>query len=179
MRFSQKRFALIGIAIGLCAVSTGLPAIAQTRNNVRQGLPGRRISGGTRGECASSQPVVALDAANKADGAVNEQSSVDFLLPKFDKVYPVEFKLRDSQGNTVHTQSLQTGDVEKQVSIQIPEESLQADLDYRWYFSVVCDAQDRAQNIVLTGQFQPLTPGMSNAQIETATEPTVTRHAAR
>ena len=179
MKISKKRLVLAGFALGLLFTSIGLPAIAQTRSGVRQGLPGRRISGGARDMCSSEQSVVALTPSDDLDASVSDRSSLKFLLPEFDQAYPVEFKLRDSQGATVYTEALSTGEKEKLVSIQVPEESLQADQSYRWYFSVVCDAQDRSQNIVLWGQLQPAHDLMNSHREDTAAEPAVTKHAAR
>ena len=173
----RKRLVGIAIAIGLCTSSVGLPAMAQTRSNLRQGLPGRRISGGTRGECASLQPVVALDTDGK-DSVAGEHSSVDFWLPEFDNIYPVEFKLRNSQGNTVYTESLQTGSEATLVSIEIPEKYLQDHQDYQWYFSIICDVQDRSQNIVLSGQLQQ-TAELRYAEREMVDELSMTRRSAK
>ena len=182
MKVYKKRLAGTICAVGLCITSVSWPALAQTRSNVRQGLPGRRISGGTRGECASTQPVVALDAVEEnssADSSANKHFAVDFQLPGFDNTYPVEFNLRDWQGNTVYTESLQTNSEEKLVSIQIPKESVQEDRDYQWYFSVVCDAQDRSQNIVLSGQLQQQRVETSSTQEEIEIESTVARSTIR
>ena len=178
MKISRKRVAQVGFIVGLLITSVGLPAIAQTRSGVRQGLPGRRISGGTRG-CSSEQPIVALTSADDLDASASDRSSLQFLIPEFNKSYPVEFKLRDSQGATVYTEALSTGTAEKLVSIQMPDESLQTDQSYRWYFSVICDAQDRSQNIVLWGQLQPTHNWMTSSRENAAADPTVTRHAAR
>lgn len=174
----KKRLIGIAIAVGLCTSSIGLPAIAQTRSDVRQGLPGRRISGGTRGECASSQPVVALEEAEGKGSGASERSSVDFWLPEFDNVYPVEFKLRNSQGNTVYTESLQTGSEARLVSIQIPEKYLQDSQGYHWYFSIICNVQDRSQNIVLSGQLQQQTAELRERE-EMVDELAMTRRAAK
>ena len=154
MIISKKRLAQISFTISLLVASAGLPAIAQTRAEVRQGLPGRRVSGGTRGGCASTQPVVALMSADNLDVAMSGDSSLQFLLPEFTAAYPVEFKLRDSQGTTVYTEMLSTGAEAKLVNVQVPKKSLRANQNYQWYFSIICNAQDRSQNIVLSGQLQ-------------------------
>ena len=170
MRLSTKRLAQIGFAIGLTITTTGLPAIAQTRSSVRQGLPGRRISGGTRSECASDRSVMALNPANNLGVTMSDRPSVHFLLPEFDKSLPLEFKLRDSQGNTLYTKSLKTDEVLDIVSIQVPEKLLQTNQDYQWYFSVVCNAQERSQNIVLSGWLRQAEPEVAS-QIEVNTDP--------
>ncbi|MGB3767507.1 MAG: DUF928 domain-containing protein [Phormidesmis sp.] len=154
MRISQKHLAQVSFAIGLLIASAGLPAVAQTRSDIRQGIPGRRISGGTRRiECMSSQPVVALTPADSSDIAVGDRTSLQFLLPEFKSTHPVEFKLR-SQGTTVYTEVLSAGTEEKLVNIQLPTKLIEANQNYHWYFSVICDIQDRSQDIVLSGQLQ-------------------------
>ena len=169
MRLSIKRLAKIGFAVGLAITTTGLPAIAQTRSNVRQGLPGRRISGGTRSECMSDRPVIALNPANNLGVTVSDRPSVHFLLPEFDESLLLEFKLRDSQGKTLYTKSLSTDEVSDLVSIQVPEKSLQANQNYQWYFSVVCNAQERSQDIVLSGWLRQAEPEVAS-QIDLKTD---------
>ena len=176
MKISTKRLVQASLTVGLLFTSMGLPAIAQTRSGVRQGLPGRRISGGARDNCSSEQSVAALTSADGLEASVSDRSSFKFLLPEFDKIHPVEFKLRDSQGTTVYTEALSTGSEEKLVSIQVPEESLQADQNYRWYFSVICNAQDRSQNIVLWGQLPPANDLMTSREENTVAHSVVTRH---
>lgn len=73
---------------------------------MRQGLPGRRISGGTRRECTSAQPVIALNPASNMGLTMSDRLSVHFILPKFKKAYSVEFRLRNSQGETLYKTSL-------------------------------------------------------------------------
>lgn len=179
MRLFRNRLAQASIAVILCTTSVGLPAIAQSRSNVRQGLPGRRISGGTRGECVSDRPIEALGHSNNENKANREFTSLDFLLPKFQESHPVEFRLRDSQGNNVYTESLQTGETEEIVSIQIPRSTLKEDRDYLWYFSIICNTQDSSARITLSDYLQQSILSANEQLEETATEPLTTRHAAR
>ena len=101
----------------------------------------------------SNQPVVALTPADSLDVAMSDRTSLQFLLPEFKSTHPVEFKLR-SQGTTVYTEALSAGTEEKLVNIQLPMKLIEANQNYHWYFSVICDIQDRSQDIVLSGQLQ-------------------------
>lgn len=150
MKYLQTTALLV--CLGLISLPfAGLPAIAG-QNSLRQGLPGRRISGGTRTNCmAGSAPVVALSPQTNLGKTLSDSPSVFFVVPKLDTHYPLTFSLRDSDGDRVYEKSLNTKENYGVVGIQLPSQSLEMNEDYRWFFSVVCDAQDVAQNDVLSG----------------------------
>ena len=176
MRFSIKHLTKVGVAVGLCLASTGFPAMAEVSSQVRRGLPGRRISGGTRRtECYSQIGVLEPASGSKS---IEGETTLDFWIAEFDDVYPVDFRLRDSKGHTAYRQSLQTSNKEQFISIQIPKDALQTNLDYHWSFSVVCDAGDRSQDINLSGQLQLPTIAASNSHREEFVD-VVNRHAVK
>ncbi|MEL6260757.1 MAG: DUF928 domain-containing protein [Cyanobacteria bacterium J06626_6] len=141
----------VGLGAGMLLASAVLPATAGDAQ-LRQGFPGRRISGGTRSECmAGSPPVVALNPATNIGQTISDHPSVYFVIPDVDASYNLEFSLRDADGNRVYEKSLNTRTDQGLVGIQLPGQALQAERDYRWYFSIVCDAQDPTQNDVLSG----------------------------
>ncbi|MEL6469292.1 MAG: DUF928 domain-containing protein [Cyanobacteria bacterium J06623_4] len=147
----KKTIFQASLGAGLLLVSAVLPATARDVQ-LRQGLPGRRISGGTRSECmAGSSPVVALNPATNIGQTISDRPSVYFVVPEIEASYDLEFSLRDADGNRVYEKSLNTSTDRGLVGIQLPEQALQTEQDYRWYFSIVCDAQDPTQNDVLSG----------------------------
>ncbi len=137
-----------------------MPALAERDSSqARQGLPGHRISGGSRGEgLAGAQPVAALSPSNNLSLTASDRPSLYFIVSTFNQSYPTEFSLRDSEGNVVYNKTVEIEKDQEIVSIQLPEKSLQAEQNYRWYFSVVCDAYERSQNIVLTGWLGQISP---------------------
>lgn len=84
MRFLQK--ALIGVgAIALIIPSAVSSAAAKDNTSqIEPGLPGRRISGGSRGECLSrTQPLVALNPATNLGITASNQPSLHFVVSTF------------------------------------------------------------------------------------------------
>jgi len=153
MNYFKATILQAGLGIALMTV-TGLPAVAgpDIASSLRQGLPGRRISGGSRSEClAQSPPVVALSPETNLGKTLSDSPSVYFMVPALEENYLLEFSLRDSDGNRIYEKALNTDENQGVVGIQLPPQSLAVNEDYRWYFSVVCDAHDVFQNDVLSG----------------------------
>jgi len=160
MSYLKTGIVQAGLAITLMSIAA-LPAVAgqDGSSSVRQGLPGRRISGGTRSECmAGSAPVVALNPTTNLGETVSDSPSVYFIIPELEDVYPLEFSLRDSEGNSIYEQSLNTRENRGVVGIQLPPQSLEKNQDYQWKFSVVCDAQDPSQRDTLSGWLRQVEP---------------------
>lgn len=152
MQFFQK--VLIGVgAIALTLPSVAFPAMANNDSEeIQFGLPGRRIGGGSRGECLSgAQPLVALNPSTNLGRTASDRPSLHFVVSTFDEPYNTKFSLRDSDGNKVYEEAIALEKNQEILSIQIPENSLQEAQNYSWRFAVVCDPEDSAQNIVLTG----------------------------
>ncbi|NEP19784.1 MAG: DUF928 domain-containing protein [Leptolyngbya sp. SIO4C1] len=139
---------------------------AQSDGPLREGLPGRRISGGSRSSACltSGQPVVALSPTNHLGVTMRDNPAVYFAMPAT-TAHTVEFRLRDTAGTSVYQTVLDT-DEQALVKVQLPEQSLARDQRYQWHFSVVCDAQDRSQNIVLTGWLRRVSSELSLGQSE-------------
>ncbi len=76
------------------------------------------------------------------------------LLECNSEPYNTKFSLRDSEGNKVYEEEIEFEKDQEILSVQIPENSLQTAQNYEWRFAVVCDPDDSAQNIVLTGWLQ-------------------------
>lgn len=116
----------------------------------------------------ATQPLVALSPANNLGITASDRPSVYFIVPPFDASYPVEFVLRDKNENPVYETSLAADKAKGLVGVHLPENTLQAGQDYHWYFSVLCDPEDRSQNIVLSGWLRrvsaPLAPQGSSLQ---------------
>lgn len=142
------------LSLATCLISTSVttPALAQQQKSDRAEFPGRRVGGGTRGEClANRQPIVALNPVNNLGVTSKSRPSLYFAVPSMDAAYPVEFVLRDASNQTVYETALEVRKAKQLLGIQLPENSLQVGQDYHWYLSIVCDPDDASQNIVLSG----------------------------
>ncbi|QZZ22396.1 DUF928 domain-containing protein [Leptothermofonsia sichuanensis E412] len=164
MRVNVLRRIMLHLGITVCMVSTSgiMPVSAQIGNLSRSEFPGRRIGGGTRSEClAGNQPIAALNPANNLGVTASNRPSVYFVVPRLDESYPVEFLLRDAEGNAVYETTLKAG---KQAitGVHLPPNTVKVGQDYQWYFSVVCDREDRSQNIVLSGWMRRVASDLSD-----------------
>lgn len=166
MYMTTLRRVVLPFGIITCLISPAfvLPALAQQSSD-RAEFPGRRIGGGTRGECVMGrQPLVALTPSNNLGVTASDRPSVYFLMPTLEETHPVEFILRDSAENSVYETTMDVDNAEKIVGVHLPEGYLEVGQDYHWYFSIVCDPQDRSQNIVLSGWLRRVSPTMAENQ---------------
>lgn len=142
----------VSIVIGVISTTTLLPALAQSPNSNRSEFPGRRIGGGTRGECSmNSQSLTALTPANNLGITASDRPTVYFVVPQSSESYPIQFVLRDTNGTSVYNTTLATSQAKQLLGVQLPSNMVKAGQDYQWYFSVVCDPDDSSQNLVLSG----------------------------
>ncbi|MGI0484012.1 DUF928 domain-containing protein [Pantanalinema rosaneae CENA516] len=142
----------VGMALCLVFTATGMPVLAQSGSSDRSEFPGRRIGGGTRGDCAmNSQSLVALNPVNNLGITASDRPTVYFVVPQAAETYPIQFVLRDGEGTSVYQTTLATNKAKELVGVQLPKNTVKVGQDYQWYFSVVCDADDSSQNLVLSG----------------------------
>lgn len=135
------------------------PTKASSRDNsVRQGLPGRRISGGSRSPDAAclltpDQPVVALMPKSNLGLTLSERPTLWFSLPAISTGRKLEFGLYSPAGELVHKESFNAPEDAGITSLKIPETfaPLTVGEDHRWYLSVVCNPQSRSEDLVVTG----------------------------
>ena len=128
-------------------------------NQPRQGFPGRRIGGGTRSNCAyQAQGLMALVPDSNLSLTAAARPTLFFRLPDTDAEYTAEFVLRDSEDETVYEAALPlaAGSSESGMRVvgldlsALPDfEPLQPGEDYHWYFSIICNPADRAEDIVV------------------------------
>lgn len=156
---------LVSVAICLTIASGSLPAAAQPKSSDRASFPGRRIGGGTRSECLiGNRPLVALNPVNNLGITAHDRPSIYFSVPQFAESYPLKFSLKDERGNSVYETTLETDKTKELVGIQLPKNTLKVGQDYRWYFSVLCDSDDRSQDIVLSGWLRRVEASIVSSQ---------------
>ncbi|MFK8182608.1 MAG: DUF928 domain-containing protein [Phormidesmis sp.] len=128
------------------------------RNNVRQGLPGRRISGGSRSPSTAclttpGQPVVALMPKSNLGLTLSERPTFWFSLPAISTDRTLEFGLYDQSGELIYQETFDVPNKAGISSLALPNTfaPLSAEKDYRWYLSVVCNPASRSEDLVVTG----------------------------
>lgn len=160
----QRFVSNFSIAICLTVTCAVAPAMAQ-RNNQNQDraeFPGRRIGGGTRGECVVNSPsLAALTPVSNLGVTKSDRPTVYFSMPVIDAPVQADFVLQDADGNAVYETSLTAAKAERIVGVHLPKNILKVGQDYQWYFSAVCDPQDSSQNVVLAGWLRRVSPEKS------------------
>lgn len=143
------------------------------------GLPGRRISGGSRSPNTAclrtpEQPVVALMPKSNLGTTIDSHPTLWFSLPAISPDRSLEFGLYDQAGELVHKTSFGATGEAGVIDLSIPQTSAPLAIaeDYRWYLSVVCNEQNPAENLVVTGWVRRVATESALAnQLESATEP--------
>lgn len=165
----MKRFKLFKIAAallgGLLALSIlSEPGLANSQtSNLRQGLPGRRISGGSRSPSTacllgSSQPkenhqVIALTPESNLSRTVMDRPDFWFVLPAINTDRSIEFSVMNRDEEIVYRQTLQPTGKAGLAAIALPETAPELDENqiYKWHLSVICDPTNRATDLVVWG----------------------------
>ena len=160
----------LGLAIPASLASTSPEAISSitgtkenSTNTPRQGLPGRRLGGGTRGDRTvftdAYAYLAALTTPNNLSLTTVAQPTLLFSIPEMASAQTAEFILRDSSGENVYQATFSLGDGAGIASLDLSQTTaapLRLDEDYRWYFSIVDSPSqsDRAKDIVVHGNIR-------------------------
>ncbi|PZO18522.1 MAG: hypothetical protein DCF25_09645 [Leptolyngbya foveolarum] len=161
---------LLGLSLTVSAsVANSLPeqTVGAKENSgetdtLRQGLPGRRLGGGTRGDLIFTNAYAYLAALVTSDNLSQTTAAKPTLLfsvPDMVSDQEAEFILRDSEGEEVYrTTFLLSGDAGI-VSLALGETNaapLRTNEDYRWYFSIVSAQSEthRANDVVVHGNIR-------------------------
>jgi len=169
-RFKIATSTAILILVALTVKDAQSPSFATTQNNseARIGLPGRRISGGSRSPnttCLATpdQPVIALMPKNNLGLTLSEYPTFWFSLPAISPDRTLEFGLYDQDGDLLYQTTFSVSGQAEVASLSLPKSSspLVQDADYRWYLSVVCDRESHAENLVVTGWIRRVQPSQA------------------
>ncbi|MEM9090793.1 MAG: DUF928 domain-containing protein [Cyanobacteria bacterium P01_F01_bin.53] len=140
-------------------------------DTLREGLPGRRLGGGTRSERIFAQNYAYLTALVTSDNmsvTAADRPTFLFYVPEMLTANQVEFVLRDANDEMIYESvfevapeggviSIDTADVEEMAALAIDE-------NYRWYFSLIPDEEDRAIDVVVYGAVRRVEPSAWLAQ---------------
>ncbi len=129
--------------------------------------PERRKPGGKRdlelwaqgNRCNFDQErLTALIPKNLLGKTVSASPSLFFSIPAIPKSISVEFVLRDQNDQLVYETSFKgtekVGIINLTIPTQTKESLLKNQQEYHWYLSIICNAQDRAKDVVVEGLLQ-------------------------
>ncbi len=184
MNTIQKRLSLLvatGLLLGTIAQSAVLansprPAAQSKRTTIksglaRQGLPGRRTGGGAR-DCTGVCVLTAIAPEKAHILTVAAQPRFLFYLPESIGAESardtsvsdrqVEFILRDSHNQIVYeaelTVAMTAGFLDLDLAKLKMTTQLRLNEDYRWQFSVIPNAKNRAHDIDVLGSVRRVLP---------------------
>ena len=146
-------------AVGLSSIYlASLPEVVRAEQQKDKDsliMPTRRIGGGTRRDsCAVNQEsLIALIPANSVGMTTSLYPTFFFYLPQTNQSRTVEFVLRNQQDELVYEANFDTVGKSGVVSLDLPTENepLLLNQDYHWYLSLICDPENRAQDLVVEG----------------------------
>jgi hypothetical protein len=131
----------------------------------RQGLPGRRTGGGAR-DCFGSCMLAAIAPEKAHILTAAAQPRFLFYLPEItgsnSTDRQVEFILRDSRNQIVYeadlTVAVSAGFLDLDLAKLNMTTTLRPNEDYRWQFSVIPNAKNRAHDIDVVGSVRRVSP---------------------
>jgi Domain of Unknown Function (DUF928) len=168
---------LLGKAAQANSGRSGQTQSQSDQSPVRQGLPGRRISGGSRGPVDSCLPsasnLVALMPEGNLGTTASQTPTLWFYLPQTGASSSIEFLLFNQQDELIYAKQLPANPQAGIVGLTLPPSELGSELmlnqPYRWYLAIVCDADDRSGDIWVEGNLQRIeAPAILASQLATA-----------
>ena len=117
------------------------------------GRPGKRVGGGSRSFCSSTEiPLTAVVPASNVGATVSDRPNFWFYVPYGSQQATTgEFVLQDRQENDVYRQTFDLPQTPGLVSLKLPKTapSLEVGRPYRWYFKLYCgDSASATANFV-------------------------------
>ena len=153
-----KGLSMLALALLFSLPPGSLPRAAHAGNSNssdRAGLPSRRESAGTRGACTKNQTVIALMPEDSTALTLTASPTFFVHVPQTDRSQAVEFVLRDPNDALVYQTTFTTTGHAGIISVSLPDlaksKGLKSNQDYHWYFSLICNPQYRAQDVVVEG----------------------------
>lgn len=152
---------LLTISLGglLCLNLGAVPSLAEASTHSDcvpvQGLPGRRLGGGTRNPKGyiEQMPLIALIPETNLGITIATHPRFLFYLPAANEAREIEFVLYNQADELVYEKTAYVTSTSGIFSIDLAEAEglapLQLDENYYWYFSII--AEDRAQDISVDG----------------------------
>lgn len=155
------------------------PSLARTEasDEVRRGIPGRRIGGGSRipTEACLAEPsaLVALMPPGNLGLTAKAAPTIWFSIPAVNPSRQLEFGLFNQDDELIFQTTLNTTGEAGVIGVDLAEmaaaPTLKANESYRWYLSIVCDPDNRSGDIWVDGWVQRVDlPETLTARLEAA-----------
>ncbi|MEM7064323.1 MAG: DUF928 domain-containing protein [Cyanobacteria bacterium P01_B01_bin.77] len=155
------RHVTLGLAIflGLLCSSPVVTQAADDNEQVHQGLPGRRISGASRlpsSACAQDAgPLVAIVPETNLGTTAVAEPILWLSVPDVASAKQLEFYLFDAQDEIIYQTSFTVEPSTELVGLDLGTMThapkLEVDRRYRWAASIVCNPNNRSENISVEG----------------------------
>ncbi|MBW4521980.1 MAG: DUF928 domain-containing protein [Scytolyngbya sp. HA4215-MV1] len=172
--YQSKSFAtsVIGyFPLLVCLLTMSLPSSVLATSVIPpvDGAPGGRSPGGSRDpDCLSQKSsIVALVPASAVGGLTTKASPTFFVYVPTTHARTAEFALRNENKKTIYKSIVKLSGKSEVIGIRLPATSVAPKLEmgkrYRWFFSVVCDANapDKSGNPFVQGWIQRAQPSVS------------------
>lgn len=121
------------------------------------GAPERTASGGRRDQSCmqgGAMSATALVPQNNLVTTVAEKPSLFFYLP-VTQAKTAEFVLMDNQGNELAQKMIKLTDEAGVIEVKFPHSAqLEMNQIYRWELAIICNPQDRTQDVFIQGKLQ-------------------------
>lgn len=155
---------LLGVAV-IASSSIANPTVettiasADNSETLRQGIPTRRLGGGTRDNTSIfAENYTYLAALVMPDGmtiTTAQRPTLLFHVPELKANQTAEFVLRDGNDDLVYENTFEIGQAGGIIDISLPGvealPALKLNSDYQWYFSIIPETSDRSTDIVVHG----------------------------
>ena len=130
-------------------------------DTLRQGLPGRRLGGGTRSDRLFAENYSYLAALTTSDNlsiTTEERPTFIFSVPQMLEDQTAEFVLRNEKDELVYESTFQIsregGTITLDTNNVAGMDALAIDETYQWYFSIIPDEIDRANDAGVYGNIR-------------------------
>lgn len=169
-----QRLTLSVLAFSLSLTATP-PTLAQQYIPPDRGLPGRREGGGTRGNCLTGQPTLTAFIPQTNFGRTTRAYPTLYWYVPQTAAAAAEFELLNEKEEEVYKTQVQLTQKAGVIQITLPETDRTAALEvgktYHWYFSLVCDPQDRSGDVITEGWIErSQVDSTLTSQLDQATE---------
>ncbi|MEM9266258.1 MAG: DUF928 domain-containing protein [Cyanobacteria bacterium P01_F01_bin.13] len=162
MYFSKQCLRRTGLGlILLLGVLCCSPTMVQASDDdeVRQGLPGRRISGASRlptSACAQNpNPLVAIVPESNLGTTAVAEPTLWLSVPDVTSAKQLEFYLFNAQDEIIYQTNLMVQPTADLVGLDLATMTgapkLEVDQRYRWAASIICNPNNRSENISVEG----------------------------
>ncbi|MBE9067951.1 DUF928 domain-containing protein [Leptolyngbya cf. ectocarpi LEGE 11479] len=155
------RHVTLGLALllGLLCCSPAVTQAADDNEQVHQGLPGRRISGASRlpsSACAQNAgPLVAIVPETNLGTTATAEPTLWLRVPDVASAKQLEFYLFNAQDKIIYQTSFTVDPSAELVGLDLGvmthAPKLEVDQRYRWAASIVCNPNNRSENISVEG----------------------------